>query len=76
MGVSMLVMSSSLCAYLVSDLCTFRSWFRQRNPVVLLHTNIKRVIGEHQGYAVEIMNGRYTSKNQGARNDRHSWVGL
>jgi hypothetical protein len=65
-----------LYAYLVSDSCTFRSWFRQHNPVALLHMNIKRVIEEQQGYAVKIMNGRYRSQNQRARNDRHSWVGL
>jgi hypothetical protein len=30
------------------------------------------VIEEQHDYAVEIMNGRYTSQNQRARNDRHS----
>jgi hypothetical protein len=34
------------------------------------------MIGEHQGYAAEITNEIYTSQNQRARNDRHSWVGL
>jgi hypothetical protein len=65
-----------LSAYLVSDSCTFRLWFRQRNPVVLRHTNIRHVIGEQQSYAIKIMNGRYMSQKQRACNDRHSWVGL
>jgi hypothetical protein len=42
-----------------ASLCIFHSWFRQRNLVVLHHTNIGRVIGEQQGYAVEITNERY-----------------
>jgi hypothetical protein len=34
------------------------------------------VIGEQQGYAVEITNGRYRSQDQRACNGHHSWVGL
>jgi hypothetical protein len=65
-----------LRAYLVSNSCTFHSWFQQHNPIVLRHTNIRLVIGEQQGYAAKIMNERYTSQNQRARNSHHSWVGL
>jgi hypothetical protein len=32
-------------------LCIFHSWFGQRNPVVLCHTDIWRVIGEQRDYA-------------------------
>jgi hypothetical protein len=60
-------------------------WFLIRVPsvhdfdsVTLLFsfTPISRCEGEQWGYAVEIMNERYTSQNQRACNDRHSWVGL
>jgi hypothetical protein len=30
------------------------------NPVIVQHTDMGSVIGEQQGYAAEIMNGRYT----------------
>jgi hypothetical protein len=40
-------------------LCIFHSWFRQRNPIVLRHTDIDRVIGEQWGYDTEITNEKY-----------------
>jgi hypothetical protein len=42
-------------------LCGFHSSFQQRNPVVLRHSDIGRVIEKQRGYAGEISNGRYTS---------------
>jgi hypothetical protein len=52
-------MATVVC-YLVSIFCVFHSWFRQRNPIVLRHTDIGRLIGEKWGYATKIMNERYT----------------
>jgi hypothetical protein len=43
-------------------LCVFHPWFRQRNPIVLRHTDIGRVIEEQWGYAVETTNERYMSQ--------------
>jgi hypothetical protein len=52
----------TVACYLMSILCVFRPWFQQRNPVVLRHTDIGRVIGEQRGYVTKIMNGRYTKQ--------------
>jgi hypothetical protein len=45
---------------LVSVLCVFHSWLRQRNPIILWHIDIGRVNREQRGYAAKITNGRYT----------------
>jgi hypothetical protein len=40
-------------------LCIFHSWFRQRNPIVLYHIDIERLIREQRSYATKILNKRY-----------------
>jgi hypothetical protein len=52
---------TTIACYLVYVLYVFHSWFWQRNPVVLWHTDIRRVIGEQWDYATKIMNGRCTN---------------
>jgi hypothetical protein len=51
-------MTTVVC-YLVFVLCVFHSWFRQCNPIILWHTDIRCAIGEQRSYAAEIMNRRY-----------------
>jgi hypothetical protein len=52
-------MVTNVCYLVTLALVCFHSWYRQRNPIVLWHTDIGRVIEEMLGYAVEIMNGIY-----------------
>jgi hypothetical protein len=52
-------MVTSVCYLVMLPLVYLSFVVRQRNPIVLHHTNIGHVIGEQQGYTTKIMNGRY-----------------
>jgi hypothetical protein len=56
-------MMTNVC-YLVTLAVVYLSFVVSvAQPIVLWHTDIGRVIGEQQGYATEIMNGRYMRAN-------------
>jgi hypothetical protein len=61
-------MAANAC-YLIFDSCTFCSWFRQCNSVVLRHS-------ENSGVMLPKSRAEGTRVRPNSRNKFHSWVGL